>query len=163
MVTRNKLELPVNQPVSVELLYDEPVIGDNQYGSYYLYACKYNGSEYAFFAPLEVHNELKHLKRGETATITKLAAQRGKKLITRYAVECKSMSKDKPVTTQESDQAKEVIGLEEKPSDRYFQIMLDSYRDALNIQDELNGMVDVTRIAITLFIARSKMPFANGN
>ena len=163
MVTRNKLALPVNQPVNVELLYDDPVIGDNQYGQYYMYAVKSNGSEFAFFAPLEVHNELKHLKRKESATITKLAAQRGKKLITTYDVVSKSARKEKPVTTQEIDQAKEEIGLEEKPSDRFFQILLESYRDALNIQEELNVMVDVTRIAITLFIARSKTPYSNGN
>ena len=126
MVTRNKLELPVNTQVTVTLLYDEPVIGDNQYGQYYMYAVKNNGGEYAFFAPLEVHQELKNLKRGESATITKLAAQRGKKLITTYDVVSKSSSKEKPVTTQEIDQTKEEIGPDEKPSDRFFQILLDS-------------------------------------
>jgi hypothetical protein len=35
--------------------------------------------------------------------------------------------------------------------------MLNSYQDALKIQEQLNGMVDVNRIAITLFIARSKI------
>ena len=163
MVTRNKLELPINQPVNVELLYDEPVIGDNQYGQYYLYAVKNNGGEYSFFAPLEVHNELKHLRRGETATITKLAAQRGKKLITTYDVVSKSINKEKPVTTQDDSSIPEEVVTDKKPTDKYFEIMLSSYRDALLIQEELNGMVDVTRIAITLFIARSKMPYSNGN
>ena len=37
---------------------------------------------------------------------------------------------------------------------------MNSYEDAVKIQEKLNGMVDVNRIAITLFIARSKI---NGN
>jgi hypothetical protein len=35
--------------------------------------------------------------------------------------------------------------------------MVTSYEDAMKIQEKLNGMVDVNRIAITLFIARSKV------
>jgi hypothetical protein len=34
--------------------------------------------------------------------------------------------------------------------------MMSSYRDALEISKELNGMADSEKIAITLFIARSK-------
>jgi hypothetical protein len=163
MVTRTKLELPVNQPVNIELIYDEPVIGDNQYGQYYMYAVKSNGSEFAFFAPLEVHNELKNLRHSETAVITKLAAQRGSKLITKYVVESKSARKDEPITVQEVNSVADESKTLNKRTDKYFEIMLSSYQDALLIQEELNGMVDVTRIAITLFIARSKTPYSNGN
>ena len=53
---RKKLELQLNQPVQIELMFDTPVIGQSQYGEYYLYAVK-NGdgaTEYSFFAPDEV-------------------------------------------------------------------------------------------------------------
>lgn len=43
-----------------------------------------------------------------------------------------------------------------KTEDNFFEVMLKSYKDALNIQGELNGMIDVNKIAITLFIARVK-------
>lgn len=47
------------------------------------------------------------------------------------------------------------IPSETAKQDTFYEIMLSSYKDALQIQSELNGMVDVSRIAITLFIARS--------
>ncbi|MDZ7763776.1 MAG: hypothetical protein U5K00_05040 [Melioribacteraceae bacterium] len=60
MVQRQKLELQVNKPVEVELVYDDPVTGENQYGEYFLYAVKTSdGSEYAFLPPREVHEALK--------------------------------------------------------------------------------------------------------
>jgi len=34
--------------------------------------------------------------------------------------------------------------------------MLQSYKDAMKIQTELGGMMDVKSLAVTLFIARSK-------
>ena len=159
MVTRSKLELPVNQPVNIELIYDEPVIGENQYGQYFMYAVKNNGSEFAFFPTREVHNELKNLKRGDSAVITKLAAQRGTKLITKYVVESKSAKQGEQIAVQEDNTIADETKILNKRTDKFFEIMLSSYRDGLQIQEELNGMVDVTRIAITLFIARSK----NGN
>ncbi|MBV6419390.1 MAG: hypothetical protein DAHOPDDO_00606 [Ignavibacteriaceae bacterium] len=164
MVTRQKLELIPNSPVNIELLYDDCVTGDDRYGGkYFLYAVRSNGSEYSFFAPIQVHNELKHLKRGESCTVTKLACQRGKQLITQYAVECKTLKKKNAETIKDESTISDEPISETKPADKYFDIMLSSYRDALLIQEELNGMVDVTRIAITLFIARSKMPYSNGN
>jgi hypothetical protein len=45
-------------------------------------------------------------------------------------------------------------------NDNYFDIMLQSCRDAIKIQNELGGMMDAKSLAVTLFIARSKV---NGN
>ena len=44
--------------------------------------------------------------------------------------------------------------------DNYFELMLSSCRDAVKIQNELGGMMDAKSLAVTLFIARSKI---NGN
>ena len=159
MTERKKLELQINQPTAIELLYDDPIVGESQYGPYYMYAVKSNGDEYAFFAPKDVHSELKSLNRGDTALVTKLAEQRGKKIVTEYTVE--------------PDESKQVIdeGVKSKPDinevpmpkiDYLYDLMLQSYQDAFEIQEELNGLVDVGKIAITLFIARSKTPY-NGN
>lgn len=153
MPERKKLELELNQQKHLELLYDEPVIGNSRYGEYYLYVVK-NGTdqEYSFFAPDEVHNELKQLKKGAKFTIVKLAEQRGTKIITKHVVTI-HQSETKPQESSPSGNA----GNNSNNKDSYFDAMFASYEDAMKIQEKLNGMVDVNRIAITLFIARSKV------
>jgi len=135
--------------MSLELLFDEPMVGQSKYGSYNLYAVK-NGTdtEYSFFAPDDVHEKLKEMHKGDRFEITKTAEQKGTKIVTKHEVKLLAQP------TQPSPSNNNI------QKDSYFEAMLSSYRDALKIQDELNGMVDVNRIAITLFIARSKI---NGN
>ena len=151
MSERKKLELQLNQPYTIELLFDRCHVGQSSYGEYYLYAVR-NGdgsTEYSFFAPTEVHEQLKSLKKGDKATILKLAEQTGTKIETKYDIQLH------PVTQKVSNNdTAPTIG------DSYFAAMLNSYEDAMRIQERLNGMVDVNRIAITLFNARSKV---NGN
>jgi len=155
MTQRVKLELEINQPTEIELLYDEPIIGESQYGSYALYAVYANGSEYAFFAPEDVHAELCDLKKGDKARITKFAVQRGRKVVTKYIVEVSNKIKQHPPAKVVEDiKADEV--LESDTGDKHYSVMLQSYRDALKIQQELNGMASPEKIAVTLFIARSK-------
>jgi len=125
------------------LLFDNPVTGQSRYGDYFLYMVKdQSGVEYSLFAPDEVHEKLKDLKKGDRFSLTKEAGQNGKKIIIKFSV-IKTGSKE-PETNNAS-------------KDNYFEAMLTSYQDALKIQEQLNGMVDVNRIAITLFIARSKI------
>ena len=139
---RKKLELELNKPVKIELMQDQCLIGTSRYGEYYLYNVRNGGNEeLSYFADKDVHEQIKNLKRGDKAEICKRAEQKGTKIITSY---------DVTVLKNELPSSK----------DNYFETMLSSYQDALNIQEKLNGMVDVNRIAITLFIARSKI---NGN
>lgn len=155
MTERRKLELQLNQPTEIELIYDDPVVGKSQYGDYFLYAVKTKESEFAFFAPEEIHQELQAYKKGDKVVVTKLAAQRGTKLITKYVVESNGeLIKEINPTPQENAQhdATEEIP---KQTDHLYSIMLDCYKDAFQIQTDLNGMVDIEKIAITLFIARS--------
>ena len=135
------MELELNKPQSLELLFDQPMVGQSRFGEYYLYTVK-NGTdeEYSFFAPAEVNEQIKTLKKGDRFEITKLAEQKGTKIITKYEV--KILQRPSPPHSTQ---------------DNYFSALLASYQDALKIQEELNGMVDVNRIAITLFIARSKI------
>jgi len=151
MTQRKKLDLPINQPITITLLYDEPVSGQSKYGSYNLFAVAVGDEEYSFFPTEEVYEQIKHLKKGDSFTVTKLAAQRGSKLVTTYDVRLSSSKANVPeviTTTEQPD--------EPEQHDRYFDIMLDSYRDALEISKELNGLADPEKIAVTLFIARSK-------
>ena len=140
-----KLELELNKPVKIELLQDQCLTGTSRYGEYYLYNVRNGtGEELSFFPDKEVHEKLKELHRGDKIEICKRAEQKGTKIITSYDV--KVLKNDSPPGNVSKD--------------NYFETMLISYQDALNIQEKLNGMVDVNRIAITLFIARSKI---NGN
>jgi hypothetical protein len=137
--------------MSLELLFDEPMVGQSRYGEYFLYAVK-NGTdtEYSFFAPEEVNEKLKQLRKGQRFEITKLAEQKGTKIITKYEV------KLKPTTDLPDRQ----VGNPPPANDNFYEIMLSSCRDAVKIQNELGGMMDAKSIAVTLFIARSKI---NGN
>jgi len=167
MTHRTKLELAINQPVTVELLYDEPIIGESQYGSYSLYAVSVNGVEYSFFAPDEIHTELIKLKKGDTATITKIATQKGSRVATTYNVDLPNKVKPKAEMVSIGEAIDEVVSNvlpeecvelpEVPPHDRYYEVLKQSYADALEINKELNGATsDIARLCITLFIARSK-------
>ena len=151
--------------MNLELLYDKAIIGQSQYGEYYLYSVK-NGSdiEYNLFATPEVHEKLKTLKKGQRFNIVKLAEQRGKKIVTSYSVTLPEQPKQQnppaggnSETPLQSKQPTNSNGVK----DGYYEVMLESYKDSQKIQEQLNGMVDVNRIAITLFIARSKI-YNNG-
>ena len=151
MTQRTKLELPVNEATTLELLFDEPISGKSQYGNYNMYAVKVNEEEFTFFPTEEVHEQLKSLKKGCKAVVTKLAAQRGNKVVTTYDVKILGNQSKVDVKMDVSNTQST-----EEDKDPFFDLMLQSYRDALNISKELNGMADPEKIAVTLFIARSK-------
>jgi len=126
-------------------LFDEPISGKSRYGFYWMYTLKdQSGEEVLYFAPEEVNEQLKSLRKGDRFEIKKLAEQKGTKIITKYDVKVKQQT---PASSN----------IHQVQKDNYFDAMLNSYQDALKIQEQLNGMVDVNRIAITLFIARSKI------
>ena len=153
MADRKKLDLKLNQPATLELLFEEPVVGNSSYGEYYLYAVKQgNNEEYNFFAPEELHEQMKGLHKGNKVEITKLAEQKGSKIMTKYDLKVISNGNGKKVSDNETGSVQR---------DNYFDIMLASYLDAMRIQENLNGMIDVNKIAVCLFIARSKVN-ANG-
>ncbi len=163
MTQRQKLEFAINTPTEITLLYDEPITGQSQYGTYNLYAVESGGSEWSLFAPDSVHEEIKNLSKGQSAIITKLAAQRGNKIVTAFDVimpkkaEAVTTNNIQPyVEFDNSNQppvSKRNIGDEHHPT---YNIMLKSLRDAVSIAKQLDGVIDANRIGITLFIARSK-------
>ena len=147
---RKKLELELNKPTNIEMLFDQPKIGESQYGMYYLYAVR-NGdglTEYSFFAPEEVHLKLSGLNKGDKAVITKQAVQKGSKVVTTFNVE---------TTPPSSSPTKSVGTSPDKNENSYLQAMIASFEDALVIQEKFNGMANVNQIAITLFIQRTKV------
>jgi hypothetical protein len=132
------------------MLFETPVVGNSSYGEYYLYAVKQgNNEEYNFFAPEELHEQMKELHKGNKIEITKLAEQKGSKIITKYDLKVISNGNDSNGKNEPTCS-----------NDNYYQLMLQSCRDAVKIQNELGGLMDAKSVAVTLFIARSKL---NGN
>jgi len=126
------------------------MVGQSRYGEYYLYAVK-NGTdqEYSFFAPAEVNDQIKSLRKGERFEITKTAEQKGMKIVTRYDIKVEKKNFESPA-----------IEINKNTNDNFYELMLTSCRDAVKIQNELGGLMDAKSLAVTLFIARSKI---NGN
>lgn len=167
MTQRPKLEIQVNTSTEIELLYDDAIIGRNEYGDYFLYAVRSKGQEYSLFAHPEVHQALSKLSKGDRAIITKLVSQRGSRYIVRWDVQPvkqseidNSIDTDDLITGKINEQSHDEI-----PSlkDNLYMILRSSYIDALELQKELNGMIDIEKAAITLFIARSKVNVSNSN
>lgn len=158
MTQRNKLEFGINTPTEITLLYDEPVTGTSQYGQYNLYAVESEGIEYSLFAPDTVHEQIKDLKKGQSAIITRLAAQRGSKIVSAYDVVLQKKVNASPIVDNKDEEEDYDFStpIPEVTKDPTYKIMLESLRDAVAITSELGGMVDANRIGITLFIARSK-------
>ena len=165
MTQRTKLEFALNTPTEISLLFDDCVSGQSQYGTYNLYAVESNGSEWSFFAPDSVHEQIKNLNKGDLAIITKLAAQRNNKIVTAFDVVMPRKVETVPtnniqpyVELDNSNQppvsnGKGNVRAEPHPT---YNIMLESLRDAVSIAKQLDGVIDANRIGITLFIARSK-------
>lgn len=141
---RKKLELQINSPINLELLFDEPLTGESKFGEYYMYVVKNGEQEYSFFAPLSVHEQLKDKSKGTKFQLTKTVTQKGKKLITDYDVKFldNGIKKEKY-----PDQKLEGNG--------YFEAMLQSYAEATKIQSQFSA-VNRNQCAVTLFIARTK-------
>jgi len=145
-----KLEFELNKPVKIELLQDQCLIGTSRYGEYYLYTVRNGGNEeLSYFADKDVHEKLKDLKRGDKFEICKRAEQKGSKILTTFDVKVLQNSVESPGKANNKTL-----------DDNYYELMLSSCKDAVRIQNELGGMMDAKSLAVTLFIARSKI---NGN
>lgn len=168
---RQKLDLELNTPVTLQLLFDQPLLGENRYGPYYLYAFgDDNGNEFSFFAPnAQTHMELSQFKAGDRVTLLKNAKQSGKKVVTDISVMPAVMQTSAAPPTNGNGRNGAAVqtpvngnGKAASSQDAFFQILESCYADAIRLQERFNGMVDVNRLAITLFIARSKTNGYNG-
>jgi len=139
---RKKLELEVNKPVSLALLFDSPIAGESQYGKYFMYGVENGSEEFNFFAPLKVHEALKDKTRGTRFQLTKTAQQKGKKLVTDFEIKFLNNGEQSTPKTVQTDS-------------ELFNAMLQSYDEATKIQSKYSA-VNLNQCAVTLFIARTK-------
>jgi hypothetical protein len=142
------MELEVNKPTRIKLLFNDCVEGSSKFGKYYLYAIE-NGdgtSQYSLFAADDLHKQLKLYKKDDELLVTKLAASRGNKIVVSWDVK-------KLIDEVPSEPA--------LPDNTYYSAMEKSFEEALRIQNRFNGMANVNQIAITLFIQRAKGNHSN--
>lgn len=134
--------------MNLELLFDEPITGQSRYGPYWMYTLKNSlGEELLYFAPEEVNEQIKSLKKGDRFEVTKLAEQKGTKIVTRYDIKVEKKTLESPANELNKSNG----------GDYFYDLMLTSCRDAVRIQNELGGLMDAKSLAVTLFIARSKI------
>ena len=89
---------------------------------------------------------LKDQVKGTEAIITKVAVQKGKKLVTSYDVQIINQNKTQSTNTKSQNTTES----------EYYLAMEKSFEEALLIQQKFNGMANVNQIAITLFIQRTR-------
>lgn len=159
MQEKKRLELEIGKTITLKLLFNQPIIGQSRYGEYFLYSVK-NGTDqsYSFFAPAEVNEKIKSLRKGDRFEITKVAKQNGSKINISYDVKIiKDENSSEDSHQYQTDNCKSVSDNEAplQNDDNFFQLMMLSCRDAVKIQNELGGMMDAKSLAVTLFIARS--------
>ena len=77
-------------------------------------------------------NKLNHFKKGDRFEITKLAEQKGTKIVTSYNVKVEKKNLESPVNEINKSNG----------TDYFYELMLTSCRDAVKIQNELGGLMD---------------------
>lgn len=155
-MNKPKLDLQVNIPATIKLLMDKPVTGSNSYGNWYLFGVEFEGQEYSFFATEDVAKfaEVNNLRKGDTVKVTKTLIKNGRRNQTAYELEI--INKNHPSANGNGQTA--VIngnGHSNGISEEY-KIMRDCLAQGIKLQQDLGSVIDVNRIAITLFITRTK-------
>lgn len=156
---RTKLELELNEPRELMLLYDNPKTGTSSYGEWQLFALAdpSTGIEYSFFSPSDtVTQQLIQFNAGDKVRIVKTAKQIGKTVVTDYSVTSANGGPLKSKLNGNGHGQAAAAQTEVSASDAFFRILEFCYADAIRLQERFNGMVDVNRLAITMFISRSK-------
>jgi len=130
-------------------LQNKPDTGESQYGKWFLYNVIANNQEQSLFAPEQVQNfiEENQLKKGDVMQITKTMIKNGRNNVIDFKIEVISKH-TKPVNKPEEIRIADDIA-----------VMKDCLKSAIELQLELGPVVDVNRIALSLYISRTK----NGN
>jgi hypothetical protein len=147
---RPKVEIQLNESATLKLLKDKAFIGENGHGQYYLYSVEHEGTEKAFFATADVHQLILEngLKAGDSFSIKKSAVQNGKKIgaNVEFAIVGKQTA---------SNGAGHVV------DDGFRDIMEKCLRESVSVIQAVNTVTwtteNITSIALTMFIQRSKM------
>lgn len=150
--TKPKVELTLNESVTLKLMKDKPYSGENSFGAYFLYSVSHEGTEKAFFTNSELHQKIAEagLKTGDEFRISRTAVQNGKKVTARMDFEV--VSKAVPPAPQPGVVPGEI------QDDGFKELMKKCVQEAVDIVKEVNTIPwqneDVRSLAVTLFIQR---------
>ena len=159
-MNKPKLDLQVNIPATIKFLMDKPVTGSNAYGNWYLFGVEYEGQEYSFFATEDVAKfaEENKLRKGDVVKVTKTIIKNGKKNQTSYQLEIVSKGQQNHPASNGNGQV--VINGNGHSNGNGqaedYKVMHDCLAQGIKLQQDLGSVIDVNRIAITLFITRTK-------
>jgi len=151
---RPQVELALNVPNTLVLLKDKCYEGENQYGKYYLYSVEHENEEKAYFATDDIHQKIveSKLSAGSSFTLTKLAAQNGKRVTSQIQFALPTNGKAMQLPTN---------GNGTTAKDNYKQIMQQSLLEAIEITKAISNVTfvneDIQKICSCLFIARTRM------
>lgn len=177
---RPKFEFEINHLYNLEII--EPVrTGRSNLGEWYLYQVKdtTTNAEYALFAHKNLHEKIKNFPVGTVFEVAKLVSAYGKRNTAEYHVQVLTavrtsvtvpgnngngnghhpavapIAPSQPDSLPKPDQSVPVPQM----NPQYFEVLRQCFEDGLRLQKELSGLIDVNRVAITLFIARSQGKF----
>ncbi len=148
--TKPKIDIDLNESVTLKLIKDKALVGNSSYGEYYMYSVQEGDTEKVLFATSDVHAQILEsgLKSGDSFELRKVAVQNGSKLSSKFEF---SVLK-KNGNGQEHHESED--------SDNYRTLMKKSLEDSIEVTKTVNTIqwdVDSIRaIALTLFIQRSR-------
>ena len=137
----------------MKLLRDKPYEGSSAYGTYALYAVEHEGTEKAFFAPIELKEQIEaaSLKAGDEIIVRKVAIQNGRRVTSKFEITRPERPEQSPGTSEATKEISKEDGLKS--------IMEQSLREAVEITRSVPGVPfqneDIQKIASCLFIART--------
>ena len=134
------MELQLGQPIRLKLIRNEPLIGENGHGKYFMYAVMNDaGEELVWFSPSQAHDiiQSQQLKAGSEIIV---------KLTGKNKVEASILGKAAEPEHQEKTDSKK-------------DVMIQSMRDAADILAAVPDLgfraEDARAIGLSLFIART--------
>lgn len=158
--TDPKFNPDYNTKTEVELVYDNPKSGENEYGTYYLYKLKIDDVTHSFFASQDTHSKLCKYRSGDRVVIQKVYDNENKEtkfiLIENRKYSKEGQSKMEAETFQHLDTKANFKQESETVKDLSTKAMLDALEDSLYIEEQLGRKINVEQIAISLFNYRDK-------
>jgi hypothetical protein len=132
------LKIQEGQDTFVEFLYDAPKTGTNNYGNWYLYGVRHEGSEKGIFATEYLHDKLQYYSKGDKVNIRKEQTSNGK-VAWNVVAEGSTKQKNEGNTT---------LGIDNRTHDIHKQVCLKLAVDMVTKKDEHVLLTEAEQVII---------------
>jgi len=129
----NTFKLNSEDRHNIELMYDEPKIGTNTYGAYYLYGVKKNKQDMSFFATANLHEKLSDWGKGSKLTIV-----RDEYAPNKFGYNLEVVNGKRKGTTSPAPQASSNTSIDNRTHDIHKQVCL---KLAVDLLGEVKGVI----------------------